>query len=133
MAYLWRRLRRLCSWASSRRDLSALGEKNPSLLEAMSFNLTQLQDCQALADELGMLQSRAFVSDKSNVAKQIRDRAFTYMRQLMSEVLDAAEYVFRNDRDRLEFYYSNYRSRMSRGTAAGEQAAQVEEPAATVE
>jgi len=39
----------------------------------------------------------------------MRDRAFTYMRLVMADVLAAAEYAFRKDAGRLEFYHSAYR------------------------
>jgi hypothetical protein len=113
------------------RDLAALGDKNVGLLEQMNFDPAQLEQCRALSDELGRLQSQAFVDDKTSEAKDTRDRAFTYMRGLMSEILDAAEYVFRNDRDRLDLYYSRYRSRSAQRSTVAEEEATLKEEALT--
>ena len=95
-------------------DLKALAElcrKYQPHLEEIKFDIGLIDIADKKADELGNLYAKAFIEKSTAGAKEIRDRAFTHMRKLMGDVLDAAEYVFRKDKERLDFYYSSYRSR----------------------
>jgi hypothetical protein len=85
-------------------------------------SLDMIKDIQALAElgsmnqnELKKMNYDAFIEKGSAGAKDLRDRAFTYMRRIMSEILDAAEYAFRKNPERLEYYYSAYRARQKSG------------------
>jgi hypothetical protein len=91
--------------------LVQLGKKYGTHLEAIKFNMGLIDEAETLANRLGKLYANAFIEKGSKEAKLLRDRAFTYMRQVMGEILDAAEYVFRNEPDKLEPYYSAYRNR----------------------
>ena len=95
-------------------DLGALvqlGKKYRAPLEAIKFNMGLIDEAEDLANRLGKLYASAFIEKGSKEAKMLRDRAFTYMRRVMGELLDAAEYVFRNEPEKLEPYYSSYRNR----------------------
>ncbi len=98
--------------------LSELGKKYPDDLKAINFDLTLLDVAAQKSDELGKLYAKAFVEKSTTGAKNLRDRAFTYMRSLMGEVLEAAEYVFRKDTTRLDYYHSAYRSRKNGASPA---------------
>ena len=116
-------------------DLKALaevGRKYQPHLEAINFNVEMLDTATKTADELSHLYAKAFVEKSTSDPKDIRDRAFTYMRKLMGEVLDVAEYVFRKDKERLDFYYSSYRRQRnsSKTETAAEEAAVPAETAA---
>lgn len=93
--------------------LSELGKKYQTQLQAINFDIAALDKAAQKADSLGKLYAQAFLDRISKGPKDLRDRAFTYMRALMGEILDAAEYVFRKDDTRLNYYYSTYRSRRS--------------------
>jgi len=67
------------------------------------------------------------IEKKTVEYSQLRDRAFTYMRMMMGEILDAAEYVFRDDPKHLDLYHSSYRNRKT--DAADEQDASDTGPA----
>jgi hypothetical protein len=73
----------------------------------------------------------AFVEKKTVDSRIIRDRAFTYMRQMMGEILDAAEFVLKDNPERLDLYHSAYRSRQT-GDSTGPDAedADTDAPAA---
>jgi len=98
------------------KDLSALvslGRKYPAELKAVNYDLSQLDAAEAKTNMLNTIYSQAYIEKKTVEYTQLRDRAFTYMRMMMGEILDAAEYVFRDDPKRLDLYYSSYRSRQT--------------------
>lgn len=108
-----RRIRKGSSDADLIMDLASLAEVGKKYLDemrAINFDIDLLNNAESTADELGRLHAKAFVDKDSIVPKLERDQAFTFMRHCMSEVLCAAEYVFRNDRERLAFFHSRYRS-----------------------
>ncbi|MBN1577526.1 MAG: hypothetical protein JW913_13290 [Chitinispirillaceae bacterium] len=95
-------------------DLSAsaeLAKKYKPHLDALHLNTAIFDIAEVKAAELYRLHTKAFIEKGSSETKVMRDRAFTYMRRQMAEILDFAEYVFRKDRARLEYYHSTYRSR----------------------
>jgi hypothetical protein len=98
-------------------ELSELGKKYQKNLQAINFDVTLLDVAAQKASSLRNLYAKAFIEKSTVGAKDLRDRAFTYMRGIMGVVLDAAEYAFRKDKARLDYYYSAYRSRRSAGTA----------------
>jgi hypothetical protein len=108
--------------------LSELGKKYLTQLKVINFEPALLDTATEKAAMLGSLYAKAFIERGSKEAKVMRDRAFTYMRIVMSEILTAAEYAFRKDRSRLDYYYSSYRSR--RNSAASSQEQPVEAVAA---
>jgi hypothetical protein len=107
--------------------LSELGKKYKEQLQKINFDLTKLDTAAELADQLGRVFSKAFIEKGSSGPKDLRDRAFSYMRSIMSEILAVAEYVFRKDTSRLDYYYSSFRS--SRYSSS-EEGAPVAAPAA---
>jgi hypothetical protein len=111
-----KRIREGSGGADMIQDLSALAElckKYPTQLSAIKFDTTKIDAAVDKAGSLGKLYAKAFVEKGTTVAKDQRDRAFTYMRMCMAEVLAAAEYAFRKDPARLSYYHSAYRSRQT--------------------
>ena len=106
-----------------------LGEKNRKDLEAIRFDLAFLDQCGAMADDLGRIYAKAFIDDTSSEALDIRNRAFTYMRMVAGEILEAAEYVLRDNPDRLKQYYSDYRRKQYRSREEKEVETTLETPA----
>jgi len=103
--------------------LSEVGKKYSKHLQAVNFDLNLLDTAAQKADMLGSVYAKAFVEKSTKDAKDMRDRAFTCMRNLMGETLDAAEYVFRKNKERLDYYYSAYRSRQNAPATEPETAA----------
>jgi hypothetical protein len=109
------------------KDLSALvalGKNYPNELKAINFDLSSLDTTAAKTTELNNLYNEAFIEKKTVEFRELRDRAFTYMRKIMGEILDAAEYVLRDNPQRLDLYHSSYRSRASGSNGSGEEGAE---------
>jgi hypothetical protein len=107
--------------------LAQLGKKYLQQLLAIKFDANLLDATAKKADDLGKLYAKAFIEKGTVSSREVRDRAFTYMRMVMGEILDAAEYAFRKNKDRLEYYYSSFRSRRAgKQTEAEPEQAEVE-------
>ncbi len=91
-------------------DLSVLGKANTTLLEAIGFDLTQLDTAATKADEMAELLSQA-TADRAdnNEARVIRDKAYTLLKRVVDEVRTVGQYVFWRDQSRLKGYVSRYR------------------------
>ena len=96
-------------------DIAVLGRENPEPLTNIAFDLAKLDLAATRADELADLRARAN-GDKGeqNESKIIRDRAFAYMKELVDEIREAGKYVFRNDKNRLKGYSSQYWRKVNR-------------------
>ncbi len=96
-------------------DIAVLGRENPDPLTAIGFDLTQLDLAATRADELADLLAEAN-GDKAdpNESKIIRDKAYTYLKALVDEIREAGKYVFRNNKNRLKGYSSDYWRKLHR-------------------
>jgi hypothetical protein len=96
-------------------DIAVLGRENPDPLTAIGFDLTQLDLAATRADELANLLAEAN-GDKAdpNYSKTIRDKAYTHLKELVDEIREAGKYVFRNNKNRLKGYSSNYWKKRNR-------------------
>lgn len=98
-------------------DLSVLGNNNRSQLEAINFDFTLLSNAAKLATELkALLASRQLESD-TNPVKQIRDRAFTYLKNAVDEVCIFGQHVFAEYQERKYGYVSEYLRRFRQKSA----------------
>jgi len=100
-------------------DLAALvntARKHLEALRLIKFDMAKLAAAQKKSQELPDIFQKAFMHRGTVEARKMRDRAFTLLRDIMRHVLDAAGYVFRTDRARLEFYHSTYRNRTHSGS-----------------
>lgn len=91
-------------------DIATLGEAGTAELKAINFDKTRLTQAATLADDMATLLARANgeKADDSQ-AKIMRDRAYTHLKTAVDEVRVTGRYVFRNDRDRVKAYGSDYR------------------------
>lgn len=90
-------------------DLAILGEAYPDELAAVSFDtdlLAQAKDDSAMAAEL-LARANGTRTEK-NEEKELRDRAYTYLKQAVDEIRDYGKFVFHHDPDRLKGYRSEY-------------------------
>ncbi len=93
-------------------DISALGKANPDELLQINFDMTQLDSITQQADELAILRAKANGATLDNTkAKNMRDRAFTHLKEAMDEIRDTGKYVFRKDPERYKGYISRYKRR----------------------
>ncbi len=93
-------------------DISVLGKSNLSELEKIKYDLKQLNIAELKSDSLAELLAKAngAILDNSK-AKEIRDRAFTHLKEAMDEIKDTGKYAFRKDPERYKGYISRYRRR----------------------
>jgi len=96
-------------------DLAVLGRENPDPLTAIGFDLSQLDLAATRADELADLLAEAN-GDKAdpNESKVIRDKAYAHLKVLVDEIREAGKYAFRNDKNRLKGYSSQYWKKQNR-------------------
>ena len=91
-------------------DISALGRANPSELEDSRFDLTLLDTAEQKSGELAELLAQANGTRLDNSkAKEMRDRAFTHLKEVMDEIKDTGKYVFRKNPERYKGYISKYK------------------------
>lgn len=99
-------------------DLCALGEVNTPLLEAINFDLSLLAGADREAYEMADLLARA-TSDRleSNEGKEIRDRAYTHLKEAVDEIREYGQFVFRENKERFWGYRSQHLREAKRKTA----------------
>jgi len=90
-------------------DLSLLGKEYPDALSSIGFDLTQLDIAAALASEMAEILSEA-TTDRSEekAERNIRDKAYTFVKQVLDEVRICGQYVFWRDSARVKGYSSQY-------------------------
>jgi len=94
-------------------DLVALGEKNPDQLAAINFDLTLLDQADQTADEIAALYAGAIAERAEySEAKKVRDKAYTYLKEIVDEIYAYGRYVFSENEARLIGYRSNYLRRL---------------------
>ena len=97
-------------------DLSLLGKDNIELLKKVGFDLKLLDDAATLADDLSVILAKANGETGDDAdAKDVRDRAYTYMKQAVDEIRTTGQYVFWREEDRKKGYVSAYFKRKNQG------------------
>lgn len=92
-------------------DMSVLGKEYQDHLTAINFDLTLLDKAAETADRLGEILSVAVKDQNNNNAKDMRDRAYTYLKEVIDEVRAVGQYVFWRNKERLQGYTSSYNKR----------------------
>lgn len=93
-------------------DYSVLGTENTAQLSAISFDLTQLDTAAELSKNLGTLLAQANGTKNSeHEYKNIRDRAFTLVKQSIDEIRECGKYVFADQPDIKKLFASDYARR----------------------
>ncbi len=91
-------------------DLSVLGKANSRLLSGIGFDETKLDTAAQMSDDLAALLA-AVNGDRAeqSESKRFRDKAYTYVKELVDEIRDAGKYLFWKSPERLKGYISRYR------------------------
>ena len=90
-------------------DMSVLGKENPEPLNKIGFDITDLDRAAEVADELSAVLALANGEDGDDVdAKELRDKAYTFMKIAVDEIRSTGQYVFWRDDDRKKGYVSSY-------------------------
>tara|TARA_R100000152_G_C6685546_1_gene118401 strand:+ start:73 stop:768 length:696 start_codon:yes stop_codon:yes gene_type:complete len=90
-------------------NLSSLGRANLSLLNAINFDESKLDQAANEATELSFLLAKARTEEKekSNL-KTMRDKAYIYLKELVDEVYRTGKFVFSNNDNKRKGYFSRY-------------------------
>ncbi|MEW7290636.1 hypothetical protein [Aquimarina sp. 2304DJ70-9] len=90
-------------------DLSVLGKSNPGELTIAKFKLAKLDIAAQVSNDMAELLAKANGATLENsLAKEIRDKAFTHLKEAVDEIRDAGKYVFKNTPERFKGYISRY-------------------------
>lgn len=90
-------------------DLAVLGKAHTNPLAAVNFDLTLLDRAADLSDRMGDLLGATNGERKEvSEAMQIRDKAYTYLKQAVDEIRECGKFVFWRNPDRLKGYVSDY-------------------------
>lgn len=96
--------------------LGVIGEENPGPLEAIGYDLSQLDTAKQDAEQMQLLLAEASGDFPGySETKDIRDRAYTYLKQAVDTVRECGQYLFYRNRKRYIGYTSQYiRTRKSK-------------------
>ncbi|GGX14373.1 hypothetical protein [Aquimarina muelleri] len=92
-------------------DLSVLGASNLPELQAINFDISVLDTAQQLSATMAKLLAEVTSSTmyENSTVLQLRNRAYTHLKEAVDQIRSAGKYVFRKDSDRYKGYISNYR------------------------
>lgn len=92
-------------------DLSVLGASNLPELQAINFDISVLDTAQQLSATMAKLLAKVTSSTmyENSMVLQLRNRAYTHLKEAVDQIRNAGKYVFRKDSDRYKGYISNYR------------------------
>lgn len=91
-------------------DMYALGKANPDQLLVINKDMSRLDLAAEYAGTMGTLLAAAngVREDNDKPAKEMRDRAYTYVKESVDEICEYGKYVFWEDEEKLEKYSSAY-------------------------
>lgn len=92
-------------------DLAVLGTQHSEHLTSINVDLDLLNQASETADRLSEVWATANAEDTSNGTNEIRNRAYTYLKEVVDEIRTAGQYLFWRDKERLEGYSSAYRKK----------------------
>jgi len=93
-------------------DISVLGKANLDTLNKIKYDLRNFDIAEQKSDYLAELLARANGAALDNSkAKEIRDRAYTHLKEAVDEVRDTGKYAFRKNPERFKGYISRYKRR----------------------
>jgi hypothetical protein len=96
-------------------DLSVLGKDNKALLKAIGMDLGRLDQAAQMADDLSVVLANANgEAGDDDDAKEMRDRAYTYMKMAVDEIRATGQYAFWRDEDWRKGYVSSYQRRLNK-------------------
>jgi len=91
-------------------DLHAFGTANPQALLTIGFDNTKLEKALEFANTMGPLLSaiNGERDENDKPTKEMRDRAYVYLKEAVDQICEYGKYVFWEDEERLEKYSSEY-------------------------
>ncbi len=92
-------------------DMAMIGQANSEELNAMDFDMKLLDKAEEKAKTLGTLLAMSRAEDTNHGAKELRDRAYTYLKSAVDEVRAGGQHLFWHNEEKLRGYKSKYASR----------------------
>ena len=91
-------------------NLANLGKGNPEPLAANTIDIALFDQAESMSNECGDLLARVHGARTANDtdAKDIRDRAYTYLKEAVDAVRAAGRFVFWRNEERIDLYASEY-------------------------
>ena len=90
-------------------DLATLGRANGDLLGRVGFDFSLIDKAASLSDRMGDLLGATNGERKEvSEAMQIRDKAYTYLKQAVDEIRECGKFAFWRTPERLKGYTSDY-------------------------
>ena len=101
--------------------LATVGNKHLAALQAVGFDTNLLATAAALSDELSKVLADARKETTANSAAiDLRNRAYTYCEEAVSEVRECGKFVFRNNPEkRVHYFKTPSRSSVAKPVATG--------------
>ena len=106
-------------------DLAVLGRDNTDLLNSIGLEMDKLSTAAMLSDSMAELLATANSNKlEQNETKILRDKAYTYLKELVDEIRAAGKYVFWKDKKRAKGYTSKFwKKKNSRKTSNKQESA----------
>ncbi len=92
-------------------DLAALGNEYSEYLTAINLDLNLLTQASETAARLSEVLALANAENTSGGAIELRNRAFTYLKEVVDEIRTVGQYLFWRNKERLQGYSSSYRKK----------------------
>ena len=89
-------------------NLAVIGRENPAQLKKIHFDMDLVEKAAQTADEMGALYASSNAEDDDSETLQIRNKAYTYLKQAVDEVRETGQFVFWRDKKKLRRYISRY-------------------------
>lgn len=90
-------------------DMNVFGKDNPDPLAKIGFDITDLDRAAETADQLSAVLALANGEEGDDVdAKELRDKAYSFMKLAVDEIRNTGQYVFWRDEGRKKGYVSSY-------------------------
>lgn len=89
-------------------DLVTMGRDDPAKLEEMTFDMSMLDQAEDMATTLGFIYAASKAAGNNFEEMDIRNRAFTALKQVIDEIRAAGQNLFWKDTDRITIYRSEY-------------------------
>ena len=90
-------------------NLAIIGKDNPLLLKKINFDMTLLDRAYETSHRMRKLLAAANCErEEENDGKNIRDRAYTHLKEAVDRIYECGQFAFRKDDERRRGYRSNY-------------------------
>lgn len=91
-------------------DMAVIGRNNTEELTVMNFDMKLLDEAEEKARRLGTLLAMSRAGETNHGSKDLRNRAYTYLKIAVDEVRAGGQHLFWHNDDRLRGYKSTYNS-----------------------